>query len=63
MGKIGEKRGIVAKNWGKVVKNGEKLEKVVESEKSGEKWWKVVKSGEQWGKVIKWRKVAKNGEK
>ena len=39
---------------GKVVKSGEKLEKVGNS---GKKWRKVVKSGEKLGKVgKKWQK-------
>ena len=52
--------GKSGKKWGKVVKSGEKLEKVVNSGKSEKKWKKVGKSSEKWGKVAK---VGKSSEK
>ena len=43
MGKSGENR----EKWGKVVENGEKLEKVEKVGISGERWGKLAKSGEK----------------
>ena len=59
-GKNGEK-------WIKVVKSGEKLEKVGKGGENGEKWIKVGKSWKKWGEVgksgEKLGKVGKGGEK
>ena len=64
------KSGKSCEKWLKLVKSGEKLEKVVKSGKSEEKWLKVTKSGEKLEKVggngkkcEKWEKVWKSWKK